>query len=226
MYAAAPGRSRQGWRPVCRAIDHGYATIPAESNPFRGDFSFVCCEAAPPYLPNAGETTLKTALPFTDGPIPRAKAIRQEWGAAGGGVRSQRHGRTRAKEGGRPFGAGDRGRAIGGAKAHTPEAWRGRLARTPVRSEEASGAVARSGCSCPRSSREVLRPNETLTKSVFALVRAAGAKSGNVRTRQGAMLSAQSCSGGRSESLRAAFCRVRRTWRCGQRRDSPQAAAG
>ena len=58
----------------CRAIDHGYATIPAESNPFRGDFSCVCCVAAPPYLPNAGETTLKTALPFTDGPIPRAKA--------------------------------------------------------------------------------------------------------------------------------------------------------
>ena len=94
----------------CRAIDHGYATIPAESNPFRGDFSCVCCVAAPPYLPNAGETTLKTALPFTDGPIPRAKAIRQEWDAAGGGVRSQKHGRTREKEGGRPFGAGDRGR--------------------------------------------------------------------------------------------------------------------
>ena len=81
------------------------------------------------------------------------------------------------------FGAGGRGRSIGGAKAHTPEAWRGRLARTPVRSEEASGAVARSGCSCPRSSREVLRPNETLTKSVFALAHAAAAKSGSVRTR-------------------------------------------
>lgn len=67
------------------------------------------------------------------------------------------------------FGAGGRGRSIDGAKAHTPEAWRGRLARTPVRSEEASGAVARPGCSCPCSGREVLRPNETLIKVCLLL---------------------------------------------------------
>ena len=125
-------------------------------------------------------------------------------GAAGGRMRSQRRGRTRAKEGGRPSASMTEGRSIGGAKAHTPEEWRGRSARTPVRSEEASGAVARPGCPCPRSSREVRK-------------RAHAA---------GAMLSARSCSGDRSGFLRAAFCRVRRTWRCGQRRDSPQAAAG
>ena len=67
------------------------------------------------------------------------------------------------------FGAAGRGRSIDGAKAHTPEAWRGRLARTPVRSEEASGAVARPVYSCPCSSCEVLRPNETLIKVCLLL---------------------------------------------------------
>ena len=172
-----------GMAARCRAIDHGHATIPAESNPFRGDFSFVCCEAAPPYLPNAGETTLKTALPFTDGPYRGQKRSGRSGMLRAGACAAKGTEGLEQKSVVALFGAGGRGRSIGGAKAHTPEAWRGRLARTPVRLEEASGAVARPVCSCPRSSREVLRPNETLTKSVFALAHAAAAKSGNARGR-------------------------------------------